>query len=74
MSLISMKFGCAGWMTAMSAGALIATVIFSNLSMQGKSVVVGCLLGALFGAVFWLSARLSTPHAFREPPGGAFDR
>jgi hypothetical protein len=52
LSFTAMKFGCAGWMTAIGAGAAVATVIYSNLSIQGDPIVAGRITGGAFGAVF----------------------
>jgi len=68
LGVAALKAGFAGWGVATGAGAVVAIAIFTFvISIQGNSVIFGGISGALFGALFWLCARFSTPQAFVQP-------
>lgn len=71
MSRAAISAGFAGWLVAIFGGAVVSTVVFASavllgFSMQGHPIVVGGVSGSIFGLIFWLLARLSTPLAFIE--------
>lgn len=62
---VAIKTGYAGWACALLSGGIIAFLFFEyvmEIKPEGMPVGVGFGLG--FGALFWGSARLSTPAAF----------
>ena len=67
--MLAIRSGKAGWLVAMTTGALVSiatfySAVFLGFSMQGQPAEVGLVTGSVFGTVFWLSARLTTPRAF----------
>ncbi len=69
---LAMRWGRAGWLSAILSGAVVGYVIFVYLLvMETKSLPVGIGFGMGFAALFWLGARLAAPEAFivRDTPG-----
>jgi hypothetical protein len=69
LSFGAIRIGFAGWSVAIASGALVSmvvfqTVVWNGFSMQGDPLAVGAGSGSVFGALFWLSGRLSTPLAY----------
>lgn len=68
LAVAALKAGFAGWGVATGSGAVVAIAFFSFIMpTQGDPVVFGGVCGAVFGGLFWLCARLSTPQAFANP-------
>ncbi|KQI71084.1 hypothetical protein AN191_13980 [Loktanella sp. 5RATIMAR09] len=64
---IAIHFGKAGWLVAVGTGVCLALIMYDWLfdySTNTVGTAVFGTFGALFGAVFWVAARLSTPKAF----------
>ncbi len=64
-AIIAIKTGYAGWACALSAGAIVAYLFSENVmefEPEGVALCVG--FGLFYSALFWLTARLSTPAAF----------
>ena len=61
--------GCAGWGVAILAGCAVSIGVFAvadmlGNDMQGSVLGVGSISGTVFGGLFWVFARFSTPAAF----------
>jgi hypothetical protein len=68
LAVAALKAGFAGWGVATGAGAVVAIAIFTFvMSIKVNPVIFWGTSGALFGGLFWLCARLSTPQAFVKP-------
>ncbi|MQY41144.1 hypothetical protein GG681_00670 [Epibacterium sp. SM1969] len=69
---LAMRWGRAGWLSAILSGAVVGYVFFAYiLELEFQGQIIGTGFGLAYGALFWLGARLAAPEAFivRDPPG-----
>lgn len=65
LALLAMRYGWAGWGLAIASGGLLAAGVFKwVLPVEPEGILIGTGIGAAYGLIFWLTARLTTPRAF----------
>lgn len=72
-AMIAIKTGYAGWVCAILSSAIHGFLFFTFLEVRPEGLPVGIGISVVFGALFWLAARFSTPAAFMaidNPKGG----
>ena len=69
LAVLAGRRGFGGWLVAIVAGAVAGMIANATLGGSGKTsaVMTFASIGAVFGAAYWLTARLTVPAAFRSP-------